>query len=132
MATFFIVDDDRLLHTYYRKMLEKMGHQIIDQAFDGRECIEKFTVLRDNNGCIPDYVIMDFRMPVKNGLEAMKELLKLEPTLRILFVSGQTSIKEKALSAGAMYFFEKPMEIEHLLDVVKPGDGFAANSRVAG
>jgi two-component system chemotaxis response regulator CheY len=102
----------------YQKVLENLGHQVIGEAYNGSECIDKFLVMKNNGGNYPDYFLMDYRMPVKNGLEATKELLKIEPNLKILFISGDATVKAEALSAGAKAFFEKPVEIKQLLETV--------------
>lgn len=69
-----------------------------------------------NNGLEPDFILMDHRMPVKNGLEATKELLKSKPNLKIIFVSADISIKNKALEAGALDFIKKPFDLKTLFE----------------
>jgi two-component system chemotaxis response regulator CheY len=119
MATFFLVEDNRVLNEIYKFALEELGHQVVGQAFNGMECIEKFLTLINNGGVIPDYIIMDYTMPIKNGVEATKELLEIEPKLKIIFMSGDSSIKDQALSAGAGAFLEKPIDVIQLLDRIK-------------
>ena len=115
MATFFLVEDNRLLNEICRFALEEHGHQVLGQAFDGQECIEKIQSIKNRFGKYPDYILMDYTMPIKNGVDATKELLKIDPGLKIIFMSGDSSIKEEALSAGAGAFFEKPLNIVTLL-----------------
>ena len=90
-------------------MLELKGHTVIGYAFNGKDCIEKL-----NNSIKPlkpDFILMDHRMPINNGLEATEVLLKLNSNLKIIFVSADVSIKDKALSIGAIEFLEKPFEL---------------------
>jgi two-component system chemotaxis response regulator CheY len=115
MATFFLVEDNRLLNEFCRLTLEEHGHKVLGQAFDGHECIEKICSLKESTGKYPDYIIMDYTMPIKNGVDATKELLKLDPDLNIIFISGDSTIKEEAISAGAGAFFEKPLNVVTLL-----------------
>jgi CheY-like chemotaxis protein len=102
--------------------LETMGHTVLGQAYDGAECIEKIQSLREKQGIIPEYIIMDNTMPIKNGVDTTRELMKIEPNLKIIFVSGDSSIKDEAISAGAGAFFSKPIDILCLLtkiDIIK-------------
>jgi two-component system chemotaxis response regulator CheY len=118
MTTFFIVEDNVLINELYRCALEDMGHKVIGQAFDGSECVEKFLEFHNDHGVYPDFVLMDYSMPKKNGLEAMREILKVKPDLKVVFISGDRSVKEAALSAGAGAFYSKPVDIEHLISTI--------------
>jgi len=57
-------------------------------------------------------------MPIKNGLEATKELLKLNDNLKIIFISAHPYIKELALSLGVVYFLDKPFDLEELINSI--------------
>ncbi len=48
----------------------------------------------------PDIILMDHRMPKKNGIEASKEILKINGKTKIIFLSADSSIKEEVLSIG--------------------------------
>ena len=72
MARILLVDDERDLLMIYEKLLALEGHDVVDSASNGKEAIEKFGELPIK----PDIIIMDYRMPVLDGLVAMKEILK--------------------------------------------------------
>ncbi len=57
-------------------------------------------------------------MPVKNGIDTMKELLKMNPNLKIVFVSGDKKIKNEALSLGAISFIQKPFNMQTFLQSI--------------
>ena len=61
---------------------------------------------------------MDHRMPVKNGIEATKEILKINNTTKIIFISADRTIKEEVLSLGVVSFIDKPFKIYVLVDVI--------------
>jgi len=63
----------------------------------------------------PDVILMDFRMPFKNGLEVTKEILKIDNNSKIIFTSADNSIKNLALSIGVISFKEKPFKHEKLI-----------------
>jgi DNA-binding response OmpR family regulator len=57
-------------------------------------------------------VIIDFRLLDMDGLDVMKEVLAIQPDTRIIFISGDDSIKKVALDAGANVFLKKPTDIK--------------------
>ena len=63
MATIFIVDDEPTLHELYGDILEIGGHEIVANAYDGDEAVEIFKRMSEP----PEVVIMDHRMPGKDG-----------------------------------------------------------------
>ena len=84
-------------------------------AKDGDEAIEKYKEFSVK----PDFVLLDHRMPKKDGLEVMNELLKVNASVIIIFISADYSIKAEALSNGARAFLEKPVNEEVLIDSIK-------------
>ena len=58
---------------------------------------------------------MDYQMPMKNGLETTKEILKINNYAKIIFISCFPDVKESALSIGAVLFIEKPFELQELI-----------------
>jgi two-component system chemotaxis response regulator CheY len=88
--------------------LEIKGHIIIGKACNGNECLEKFSKIRSE----PDFIIMDHQMPIKNGIDTMKELLRMNPDLKIIFISGDKTVKNEAIDLGAVSFIQKPFNMQ--------------------
>ena len=66
----------------------------------------------------PVIIIMDQRMPVKDGVSATQEILKMDPSATIFFGSADLHIEKEALAAGAKGFLLKPFRIEELLQAI--------------
>ena len=115
MVSVFIVEDDISLQRLYQMVLENAGFQIIDTAANGDEAVKKYESLSIK----PDIILMDHRMPIKNGIEATKEILEINNHSKILFVSADNSIKKLALSIGATSFLEKPFELKALIKEIE-------------
>ena len=115
MVTIFIIDDEAILHRLYKDVFAIKGHQVVADAYDGEEAVEKYATLEPK----PDVVILDHRMPNKDGLEAMKDILGIEPKARIVFISADANVKEEAIKKGAISFGLKPVTIRHMLDLVE-------------
>jgi DNA-binding response OmpR family regulator len=58
-------------------------------------------------------------MPIKNGLDTMIEILKINKNEKIIFASADTSVKEKAKSIGASAFLDKPFKMQQLLIIIQ-------------
>ncbi len=103
-----LVDDELLNLKLYDKMLKDFNFQIIT-AVNGQECIEKV------NEHFPDLILMDWNMPVMDGIEALERLKKDETTkdIPVLMITGVMTSSEDlayALSVGAIDFLKKPFD----------------------
>ena len=67
----------------------------------------------------PDVILMDHRMPIKDGIKATKEILDIDENTNIIFTSGDKSIREEALSMGITGFLDKPFPLEQLIKKIK-------------
>lgn len=62
---------------------------------------------------------MDHRMPGKNGLEATREIMKMDGKPKVIFASADKSVREEAISLGARSFKSKPFSLEKLCSNIK-------------
>ena len=110
-----VVDDALFLRTTMRMVLEKNGHEVIGEASNGLEAIEKYDKLK------PDIVTMDITMPKLGGIEATKIILKNHPNANIIMCSamGREDFIEEALSYGAVDFLTKPFTEEKIIETLK-------------
>ena len=111
MVKIFIVDDDHSLQRLYTLILKEAGFEIIDTAFNGKVAVEKYNNFHEK----PDIILMDHRMPIKNGLDAMIEILQANSHEHIIFASADISVKERVLLLGACAFLDKPFNMKKLL-----------------
>ena len=101
-----IVDDSAFMRTAIERMLnEESDIQIIGSAANGREAVGKAARLR------PDVITMDIEMPIMDGLQSLKEIMRLCPT-PVIMVSSLTHEGAKvtldALDLGAIDYVPKP------------------------
>jgi len=115
MATIFIIEDDISLQKLYEKIFKVSGHQVLGLANNGDEAVEMY----ESFSTKPEIIIMDHRMPIKNGIEATKEILKISNHSKIIFASADSSVKKLALSIGATGFIEKPFTMDQLIKTVE-------------
>jgi two-component system, chemotaxis family, chemotaxis protein CheY len=110
----FVVDDEVFIQDLYLNLLTLGGHTVVDTAYNGQEAVEKFHKLKRR----PDLIIMDHRMPIKNGMEATAEILALNPKAKILFISADVSQESRCQEAGAVGFLEKPFPMDKLFKTI--------------
>ncbi len=110
MVTVLVVEDDDSLRNLYRIALKLKGHDVIGTAGDGKEAVDMFK----NFSIKPDIILMDHRMPGKNGLEATREILSMNGKSKVIFASADKSVREEAISLGARSFKPKPFSLEKL------------------
>lgn len=103
-----LVDDEPLNLKLYDKMLKDFNFQIIT-AVNGKECLEKV------NEHSPDLILLDWNMPVMDGIEALEILKKDDATkdIPVLMITGVMTSSEDlsfAMSVGAIDFLKKPFD----------------------
>ena len=104
-----IAEDEDDIAQQYKMVLEELGHEV-ECAKDGEECLKIFhNTLEKNYKDRPnpyDVILLDYLMPIMDGVEAAKVILEECPEQRIIFVTGHGP---KLLSG--LIDFEKPVEI---------------------
>jgi len=82
MATVLIVDDAAFMRISIKNMLTKNGYEVVGEAENGLVAVEMYKDLH------PDIVTMDITMPEMTGLDALKEITKIDPQAKIVMVSA--------------------------------------------
>lgn len=121
-----IVDDALFMRNMLKEILNNSGrYEVIGEAANGQEAIEVYQKLK------PQLVTMDIVMPVMDGIEATREILKLDPTARIVMCSalGQEPLVIESIAAGAKDFIVKPFSPDK---VVKVLDQIVQTAHLAG
>jgi two-component system chemotaxis response regulator CheY len=112
MTSVLIVDDELFIVELYRDILQLRGYKVMGTAFDGEEAVRRY----DDAFEKPDVVIMDHRMPVMNGVEATREIMRLNPNQKVIFVSADVLVEKEAREAGATEFLPKPFRMDDLIE----------------
>jgi two-component system chemotaxis response regulator CheY len=112
MTSVLIVDDEMFIVELYRDILQLRGYKVVGTAFDGEEALKKYSEAANK----PDVVIMDHRMPVMNGVDATREIVRLNPRQKVIFVSADVMVEKEAREAGAVDFLPKPFRMDDLIE----------------
>jgi DNA-binding NtrC family response regulator len=127
-----VAEDDDGIMTTYKVALRSRDHETF-AASDGEECLRIFNDHFDqirkqdadqhfrNSRTVPfDVVILDYRMPKKNGLEVAEQILSMAPQQRIIIASAYTNeLKIPSNSQQSLELLQKPFELEDFLSVIE-------------
>ena len=116
MKRILIVDDKATSRELLRTVLERQGF-IVAEAADGEEA------LRQARAEIPDLILLDLQMPVRNGYEVLTEL-RQDPRFASLPIIALTASamqgdRERALAAGFTAYLPKPVTLAHLREEIQ-------------
>ncbi|HEX5472135.1 MAG TPA: response regulator [Lacipirellulaceae bacterium] len=117
-STVLIVDDDREVNQCLSVRLQSAGFEVLSAA-DGEKGLDSARLDK------PDAIVLDVRMPKKDGLTVLRELRADTGTKNIPVVMLSASIRDQqdALQAGANYFVRKPYEAEDVLSAIESSLG---------
>jgi len=111
-----IVDDSAVVRVRLADLLlEVEGVESVAQAEDGQQALELVKSLK------PDVAIVDVRMPRRSGIDLLEDVRRSRQTLKVIMLTNYPTPenREKCLSLGADYFFDKSREIEEVVNVLK-------------
>ena len=109
-----VAEDEALIRLDLAEMLREEGYEIVGEAGDGQEAVDLAERLR------PDLVIMDVKMPRRDGIDAASEIAskRIAPIV-ILTAFSQRDLVERARDAGAMAYLVKPFNITDLIPAIE-------------
>lgn len=110
-----LVDDASFMRMMLKNILVGSGYEVVGEAENGAKAIDQYKALK------PDLMIMDIIMPEMGGIDAVREIIKVNPAAKILMCSsmGQQSLVVEAIQAGAKDFIVKPFQPSNVLEAVK-------------
>lgn len=110
-----IVDDAAFMRMMLKDILVKNGYEVLGEAENGLKAVEKYKELN------PDLVIMDITMPEMDGIEAVKEIKKINQSAAVIMCSamGQQSMVIEAIQSGAKDFIVKPFQADRIIEAVR-------------
>lgn len=112
--TILIADDEASVRTILKAMLKREGYEV-ETASDGEEAVAKVKTLH------PDLVIMDIRMPNKDGLEAFKEIREFDKDITVIMITAFAAVETavEVMRNGAFDYIIKPFNNDEVKILVK-------------
>lgn len=113
--TVLICDDSLLARKKMVTFIKSLGVGTVVEAGDGEASVNMY------KNHLPDVTFMDIVMPKVNGVDALKEILKINPDAKVIMASSvgtQENLKE-AITAGAYDFLQKPLEENQVRTIIE-------------
>ena len=111
-----IADDSPVVRQRLAQMLNDLeGIEVVGQADDTPAAMEMVETL------IPDVAILDIRMPTGSGADLVREIKQLNPASKVIVLTSfpYPEVREKCLSGGADFFFDKSNEFQKVVSTVR-------------
>ena len=110
-----VCDDAAFMRMMIKDILTKNGYTVAGEAENGLKAVEKYAELK------PDLVLMDITMPEMDGIQALKEIKKVDAGAKVIMCSamGQQAMVIESIQAGARDFIVKPFQADRVLEAVK-------------
>jgi two-component system chemotaxis response regulator CheY len=105
-----VVDDDPQLQDLLKYALEAFGLTVVGTADNGSQALMMFQKIR------PDAVVLDMRMPIMDGITALRKLKEIDPNCIALMITASHEDEDRrvALELGAVGFLYKPFRVDEL------------------
>lgn len=115
MPKVLIVDDAVFMRKLLKNILFSGGFDIVGEAENGKQAVKLYKKLR------PDIVTMDIIMPEMNGIEALKEIKKIDPNAKVVMCTavGQEQMVKTAIKFGAKGYIVKPFQAPKVIEELK-------------
>ena len=115
MKRVLIVDDAAFMRVSIRNIVSKNGYEVAGEAENGAVAVQKYAELH------PDIVTMDITMPEMDGIQALREIKKVDAGAKVIMCSamGQQAMVIESIQAGAKDFIVKPFQAERVIEAVK-------------
>ena len=110
-----ICDDAAFMRMMIKDILTKNGYNVAGEAENGLRGMEKYKEVN------PDLVLMDITMPEMDGIQALREIKKVDPNASVIMCSamGQQAMVIESIQAGAKDFIVKPFQADRVIEAVK-------------
>ena len=111
-----IADDSVIVRQRLMQMLNDLeGIEVVGQAGDTPAAMDMVETL------LPDVAILDIRMPTGSGADLVREIKQLNPASKIIVLTSfpYPEVREKCMSGGADFFFDKSNEFQKVVSVVR-------------
>lgn len=111
---YIIVDDTKVVIDLFSEIVELVNGTVVGTASTGSEALIQYIDL------LPDVVVMDISMPDMSGIEAIKRISAINPTVNIIVITGNNyeETRREVFDLGVKLFIGKPFHVDHVVTVL--------------
>ncbi|MFA6283114.1 MAG: response regulator [Desulfurivibrionaceae bacterium] len=112
MKKILLVDDEDSIHLLYREELEEEGYTV-HSALSGEEALSEMKII------MPDLVILDINMPGINGIDVLRQIKEMNPSLPVILSSAYQEFKQDLATWASDEYIVKSSNLDELKAAVK-------------
>jgi len=118
MTNVVIVEDDLDVSEVLEEYLRLKGINVLAKGYNGLEAVQLYKKLR------PDYVLLDMLMPLYDGFYGLRKIQEFDSKAKVIILSASVTEAEqdKLRALGVTAIFQKPYEIDALVDRLESGN----------
>jgi AmiR/NasT family two-component response regulator len=114
LKSILIAEDHSAVSRFLEVALRRRGYDIVGVAPDGQKAVELVRSL------LPNLILLDFHMPILDGLEAAKQIIALDTTAVVLITADpDPAVARTALDLGVSGYMKKPLEIQQTVLMIE-------------
>ncbi len=109
-----IADDEIHIRTMMKGVIKMMGFEVAGEASNGKEAVDIYKKEK------PDIVLLDINMPLKNGIDALNDIIDMNPDAFVIMltsVSDMESVNE-SISSGATHYIRKDTPLQQIKTII--------------
>lgn len=112
--TAIVIDDDKEINLLLAEILTISGYEVSGAGFNGDDAVSLYKKFK------PTVVLLDVRMPKKNGFDALEEIKQFDPLAIVVMVTGEAESQayDRLQSLGASAIVYKPFDVDRLVKVI--------------
>jgi two-component system, chemotaxis family, chemotaxis protein CheY len=110
-----VVDDEEIVRKLVSQVLKSAGYEVVGEAGDGKRAVDMYKTLR------PNLVTMDVEMPYLNGIDALEQILAIDPKAVVVMLTNEKEkyTVAKIIKAGAKDYIVKPIKRQIILEKLR-------------
>ncbi|HCC54827.1 MAG TPA: two-component system response regulator [Desulfobulbaceae bacterium] len=112
MKKILLVDDEDSIHLLYREELEDKGYEV-HSALSGEEALIQMKII------VPDLIILDINMPGINGIDVLRQIKEINPSLPVILSSAYQDFKQDLATWASDEYIVKSSNLDELKAAVK-------------
>ena len=112
MKKILLVDDEDSIHLLYREELEEEGYEV-HSALSGEAALDQLKII------VPDLIILDINMPGMNGIDVLRQIKEMNPSLPVILSSAYQEFKQDLATWASDEYIVKSSNLDELKAAVK-------------
>jgi len=113
-----VAEDEPDMLRSFKLLLEDMGNEVVTTK-DGQECLDAYCKSSKTTSGGFDLVLLDYKIPRKNGIEVAREIEAMAPSQKLLMITAYAGIIDPGQKPQNMKIIAKPYDVDELIGMIR-------------